>query len=433
MTYDVIISGAGFSGAACAWMLAEQGHQVLLIDQKPREQLGQAYPRLMIDIDTFSKADLERSQGDELLGLLDLFYAYSPSAEVRKPIDFSALMLDGTRFQQRLLDQGQAAGVTFEQATVSSAVIEANQVVGLNLSNGEQREASLVIDATGNAQALVQELVSQGLLYQTQTRDLDSAYGLAYRLSCSPADISTSELHIHFCIQGGYLWRSAFDIGLGMMSQTQSDLETVRTTVQDFAERYGWQNGEIIQEDMGQIPVRYPLLNLVANGFAVLGDAAFMVNSVRGGGVSAGIKGARILAEVANTALQARDLSADQLWTYNQRYQKEVGIALAYQDVMRQALMNEDTDNMEFALKKEIITADDIKGSLSGRLLDLSTGQKLQKGLRGASNPALLLRMNHKLEWAKHLYQQFKKYPASAAGFSAWQVEVNQILEKVRA
>lgn len=431
MTYDVIISGAGFSGAACAWMLAEQGQRVLLIDKQAPEELGSAYPRLMIDLDTFTKAELPRAQGDELLSLIDLFYAYSPSGEICKPVDFSTILLDGTRFQQRLLTQGQAAGVQFEQATVLSPLIENQQVRGLNLDNGQQREAALVIDATGNAQTLVKTLVAQGLLYQTQPQQLESAYGLAYRLTCSP-EVKPAELHIHFCIQGGYLWRSAFDIGLGMMSQASSNLEEVRATVQGFSEKYGWQTGEVIQENMGQIPVRYPLLNLVANGFAVLGDAAFMVNSVRGGGVSAGLKGARILAQVAQTALKAKDLSTEQLWAYNQRYQQEVGISLAYQDVMRQALMNEDTDNMEFALRKDVITADDIKGALSGRLLDISTGQKLQKGFRGASNPALLLRMNHKFEWGKHLYQQFKKYPAQAAGFPAWQTEVNQILEKIR-
>lgn len=55
MTADVIIVGAGFSGAACAWMLAEKGHHVRLLESRPPASLGQGYTRVMLDVDTFPK------------------------------------------------------------------------------------------------------------------------------------------------------------------------------------------------------------------------------------------------------------------------------------------------------------------------------------------------------------------------------------------
>ncbi|MGV3523087.1 MAG: NAD(P)/FAD-dependent oxidoreductase [Candidatus Sericytochromatia bacterium] len=432
MTADVIIVGAGFSGAACAWMLAEKGHHVRLFEARPPESLGQGYHRVMLDVDTFSKSGLARPSGEELLSLLDQFYAYSPSGQVRKAIDFSALLLNGVAFQQRLVRDAQQAGAQLETRRVAGPLLRDGQVVGVRDAEGEEHEAALVIDASGNAQVLVQALAHQGLIPELPLSELHSAYGVAYRQTCR-TNAADNSLHIHFCVTGGYVWRSAFDIGLGMMSPSEIDLGALQREVARVSEQFGWETEALESEDMGKIPVRYPLLGLVADGFAVLGDAAFMVNSVRGGGISAGLKGARVLSEVADVALRERDLRHERLWDYSQRYQQQFGAQLAYQDVMRQILMNESADNMEFAFEKDIITADDIKGSLAGRLLDFSTLQKIQKGLRGAANPALLLRFNQRLEWGKQLYDHFRHYPANPALFAAWQADTLKLLERIAA
>ncbi len=429
-SYDVIVAGAGYSGAAVAAMLAAYGRRVLLLDRRERTEIGSHYPRLMLDVDTFSKSGLPRPQGDELLALLDLFYAYSPSGKVRKPIDFSSLMLDGQLFAQRLLDQGEADGVSFRQAEIKGPLLKNDQVVGVTLADGEQILAAVTIDASGNAQALLKEVVAAGLIPALEHSHLESLYGVAYRLS-GQTDLGPNELHIHFCLQGGYLWRSAYDIGIGGMGHEAREREEVRKQIEDLQARFGWEIHDLIQEDFGSVPVRHPLGAFVASGFAVLGDAGFMVNSVRGGGVSAGLKGARVLADVLQDALTRQDMSLNSLWAFNVRYQQQLGAQLAYQDVMRQTLMNEPAAEMEFAFEKDLITADDIKGSLAGRLLDFSPIQKIQKGLRGAGHPALLLRLNHKLEWGKHLYEHFRQYPASPDGFPQWQQELSHLLDKV--
>lgn len=432
MTADVIIVGAGFSGAACAWMLAEKGHHVRLLESRPPASLGQGYTRVMLDVDTFSKSGLPRPTGDELLSLLDQFYAYSPSGKVRKAIDFSSLLLDGVAFQQRLIEGAQSAGARLENLTVAGPLLHDGQVAGVRDTDGQEHEAALVIDASGNAQVLVRELAHQGLIPELALSELHSSYGVAYRQTCR-TDAADNSLHIHFCVTGGYVWRSAYDIGLGMMSPSNIDRAALQQEVARVSAQFGWQIDEIEREDMGKIPVRYPLLGLVADHFAVLGDAGFMVNSVRGGGISAGLKGARVLTEVADVALRERDLRHDRLWDYSQRYQQQLGAPLAYQDVMRQILMNESADNMEFAFEKDIITADDIKGSLAGRLLDFSTLQKLQKGLRGAANPALLLRFNQRLEWGKQLYDHFRNYPSNPGLFAAWQADTLNLLQRIAA
>ncbi|MEZ0372353.1 MAG: NAD(P)/FAD-dependent oxidoreductase [Candidatus Sericytochromatia bacterium] len=429
MNYDVIVAGAGFSGAGCALMLAQRGYRVLLLEQQARDQLGKAFSRLMLDVDTFAKTGLERPQGDELLALMDLFTAFSPSGKVRKPIDFSALLLNGYLFQQRLLDQALSAGVHFEQAEIRGPVSAEGCVTGVETTAGEY-SAPLTIDASGNAQVLVRALVEQRLLPFLHAQDLHSEYGVAYRLSCR-SDLPPGELQIHFCMQGGYIWHSNFDVGLGMMGREAPDLAAIRARIEELKVRYGWDLGEIESEDWGKMSVRYPLVSLVADGFAVVGDAGFMINSVRGGGVSAGLRGAKLLAEVADEALEERDFRHQRLWDYNLRFQQQVGATLAYQDVMRKTLMNEPPAEMEFAFEKDIVTSEDIKCSMAGKLLEFNPLQKLQKGLRGAAHPALLMRLNHKLEAGRQLHDHFRKYPDAPAYFPAWYQDLQQILAKV--
>ncbi|MGE3728744.1 MAG: NAD(P)/FAD-dependent oxidoreductase [Candidatus Sericytochromatia bacterium] len=429
MSLDVIITGGGFSGVFCAKLLSQAGLKTLLIDRHPESQLGARFESVMLDVDTFSKTGMERPQGDELLHLLDQFYAYSPSARIKKPIDFSSVLVNGYALLQRLLREARADNLEFFQAEVKGPLVEQDRVCGVELTSGQQIKARLLIDASGMVQVLSSQLAALGLPLSEHPRNLASEYGIAYRRMCK-SETGDSELHIYFSVEGGYVWRSPNDIGVGMMSRV--DPEQVRQIMDDAIQQFGWEVGDVSQEALGKIPLRYPLTNMVTHGFAAVGDAAFMVNSVRGGGISAGLKGARALADVAIVALAEQDLSQTRLWEYNLKYQREVGAQLAYQDVMRMILMNESVENMEFAFDRDIITADDIRSALGGKMLDFSPMQKLQKGLRGASNPALLLRFNHRLNWAGELHKHFKAYPDQPADYAHWEQQLHQIQEHIQ-
>lgn len=427
---DGLIVGAGFSGVFLARELARLGWQVLLLDTRPETSLGHPYTSVMLDVDTFSKTGIARPQGEELLYLLDQFYAYSPSGKIRKPINFSALLVNGTLLLQRLLLEAREAGAEFKQIQVKAPLIQDGRVQGVITEEGQSISARLVIDASGIAQVLCQQLEAGGIFLSHHPQTLRTGYGLAYRRLCEN-NTPNNELHIYFAVEGGYVWRSPNDIGLGL--SYWMDQATAEARLNQAIADFGWEVGPVHAQVTGRVPVRYPLTNMVAAGFATVGDAAYMINSVRGGGISAGLKGAKILSEVAHAALEEDCLSLERLWAYNRRYMHQVGAVLAYQDAMRMILMNESLEHMEFAFERDLITAEDIESSLSGRLLDLSPMQKLQKGIRGAANPGLLLRFNHKLHWARELYTHFKAYPEVPTAYQAWEDHLYHIQEHFQA
>src|SRR3990167_6968502 len=180
MSLDVIITGGGFSGVFCAKILSEAGYKVLLIDRLPESELGARFESVMLDVDTFSKTAMERPQGDELLHLLDQFYAYSPSARIKKPIDFSSILVNGHALLQRLLHEALENNLSYLQAEVKGPLVENNRVSGVELRTGEQFKARLIVDASGMHQVLSSQLAALGLPLSEHPLTLESEYGIAY-------------------------------------------------------------------------------------------------------------------------------------------------------------------------------------------------------------------------------------------------------------
>ncbi len=426
MNYDVIIVGASFTGAYSAWLLAREGHKVLLLDAQARTAIGAHHPVTMVDTDIFSRTSIPRAEGDELLAYIDVYYAYSPSAKVKKPVNYTSLQLHGHLFLQRLLGYAEEAGATFQQEVVRGPVIEGHVIKGVVTTSGTVFSAPLVIDASGMAQ-VVRKHLPEGV-FPPEPPLTDDECGLAWRLVCDTGTPS-SEVHLYFAVEGGYVWRSPYDIGLGMMCRIAP--EEARSLVMGHAERYGWDIRNEGAESVGKLPMRPPLTNMVAPGLIAIGDAAYMLNTVRGGGVSSGLKGARVAAEVAHQALREKDLSLERLWEVNYRYHREIGAEVAYQNAMRLAVMNLDNDNMEFALATDLMGSEDIRISLGGKILDLNAVEKLKKGLKALSRPSLLMHFDSKLSWSKKIYQHVAQFPELPQAYPDWRAEWQHIQDKL--
>lgn len=423
--YDVVIVGASFSGAFLALELARQGHQVVVLEQHPLAQIGKQYEIIMVDIDTFSKTGLERSQEDEFLAYINTFHIFSPSRKTRKEATFSTLLINGYLFIQRILAAAQAAGATFIQTAVENVLIDGEQVNGIEATNGETYHGRVTVDASGVAGA-VRKKLPEAWGFQAEEKFLEPKPAVAYR-QVRQSPIDPGEIQLYFCFEGGYIWRTAIDLGFGGMG----DPHNVADQVNAFIAEQGWELGPCQSESGGALPIRQPLTNLVGHGLAIVGDAAYMINTVRGGGISPGLRGGVILSQVLHEVLLNGDVSFAALWPYNYRFHTQLGRQLAYQDALREALLSLSLDNMEFAFGQNLITSTDIEASMSGKVLHMSAGEKLKRGLLGIRKPNLLLHFDSKIQLAKSLYDHFADYPAQVDGYEKWQRTTQKIQEKL--
>ena len=96
----------------------------------------------------------------------------------------------------------------------------------------------------------------------------------------------------------------------------EPDMEEVEKTLAVLREENGHLGEKLVRGGAyAQIPVRQPLAVLVADGYAAIGDCAFMTVPIIGSGIANSMKAAKILADVIADD-KTESYSAAALWKY---------------------------------------------------------------------------------------------------------------------
>ncbi|MFI6875891.1 NAD(P)/FAD-dependent oxidoreductase [Streptomyces sp. NPDC050400] len=167
-TADVVVIGAGPAGAVSAYMLAKQGHSVLLLEKEPnpRFHIGESLlPYMMGLFERIGLRDVVAAQGyvpkfggefidpTEKKFFEGVFRAdFTKQGEGRHD---NAFQVQRQRFDRMLAEQAQAAGARLLLgANVGELLMDGDRMVGVRYEHdGEQHEvhASYVIDASGRS------------------------------------------------------------------------------------------------------------------------------------------------------------------------------------------------------------------------------------------------------------------------------------------
>lgn len=146
-------------------------------------------------------------------------------------------------------------------------------------------------------------------------------------------------------------------------------------------------NGEIYL-----IPVRYPLSKLVHNGYVILGDSGYMTVPIMGSGMASAMRAGKILADVI--IKKSAPYSTKDLWEYQTKVFAMFGSLHAGIDVVKRGLLNMKNSEVVNIFTKGILTDDDVKMAMSGKPIQLSWQDKLQKIKSGIKFLPTLLKMN---------------------------------------
>jgi hypothetical protein len=179
-----------------------------------------------------------------------------------------------------------------------------------------------------------------------------------------------------------------------------------------------------------QVPVRRQNDCMVANGFAIVGDAAWMPRPLDAGGIGPAIYASVILGKVVAGALEANDVSETSLWSYNVDYMKTHGYQMASFEVLRRYLQTLTNEQINYGMK-HFLSEEDIQSISQRKHPEFNRAQFL--------NPIMWLRVFSELELAKGLRYTAKKsqtlvthnlgYPDSPRGFEAWR---KKLLDELR-
>jgi geranylgeranyl reductase family protein len=347
---DVIVVGAGPSGATAATILAQQGHDVLLLDRKdfPRDKVcGDGIPNGVISImnrlGMAEKIEAAESRGE--FNPLSQVRLVSPKGyTVDAPLKHGE---DGTKsyvaprmyLDAVIQEQAVESGADFHQAQAQEPIIEDGKVVGVRAkvgSNGSTQtvdlRSRLVIGADG-----VTSVVARGLRPKNK-QHVDDHRAVALRAYIEDIEEipHTAEFYLYDEINPGYAWifslgNDRANIGLGMrldqFRQTKERLENMLYRFLDMPDikkrlKTGGKLHDIATWQLSFGSQKG--LQFAFDGAMLIGDAAGFINPITGGGIHNGMISAELAAQTAHEALTSGSTSLSQLKVYQRRCQEKL-------------------------------------------------------------------------------------------------------------
>lgn len=413
MGKKIVVAGAGHGGVAAAALLAEKGYDVTVLEQKIRKDLGYDWVDA-VDLKAFSELGLPVPDEDEVERNGDmLFYNPALSAPILSPSNGNgSAKIERKKIYDDLIEFAEKRGVKFLYGkTVTSPVTDGCRVIGVNTTDGFV-SADLVIDAAG-----LNSPVRQNLPVCCNVRK-SYAYGemlYAYRAFYNKIDGHEPKCNYEvFLMHEGYQgisWvvteKDSVDVLIGRMyPPTKKEIEETVERMRKYSPQIGTDllRGGIV----GQIPITSPLPVMVCDGYAAIGDSAFMTVPMNGSGICASFRAAIILADTVAKDVN-EEYSTKTLWDYNVRYIKHFGASFASIDVLKNILLSLPDSGIDFLFDKQIITKNDLdydKGDSS-----MPASELLGKVARGAGRLPVLLRTAGALSKGGALKKVYQSIP----------------------
>lgn len=324
--YDVIIAGAGPAGGNCAKDLSAMGHSVLLLESskiigEPDFSTG-GTPKETLEVFKLPKKVIDSSWSSILLA--------SPNERA----EFIYKKRMGYVLSYKKLKEFLAANTkqhgsdVLTGCAVEKPIIKDGKVIGVKANvNGEKKEffGRVIVDATGGRSTLAKQLklaltkdpITEAIEYHMKNVNFERRGRLEFYGGRSVAP-------------GGYAWIfpkniNSAKVGIGFFFPLDTS-KSLKTCLEVFAKNNSQLvNAETTDFHGGSLYSNGGIKEHAANGFIVIGDAAFQINPLAAEGIRHALYSGRFAAETIDIALRKEDTNKKQLQSYNKKWQKYIG------------------------------------------------------------------------------------------------------------
>lgn len=371
MSKKIIVAGAGHGGLTAAALLAEKGFDVTVYERGQKGKLGYDWTDIF-DPKALDVVGCPWPSEDKYEWKVDMTFwgpNTKPSSKIRQRVPNDPkemeIKMERSDIYEMLINFAESKGAKIEYGVnIKGPVMLKDRVIGINTDKGEIL-GDMVIDCCG-CESPVRVGLPSYLEIQKHPKwgEKFHVYRAFYDL---PVDINTVDDLYKVTLlpdaEGpGIAWiasektetESHSDLLIGRMDNFTEE-NALKT-----AEKYRLTNPQLgTKQTRGGyftlIPVRQPLAIMVADGYAALGDSAFMTVPIIGSGIGNAIKNSKILADViANDKTET--YSAEVLYNYQVEYFDKMGRDIAPLAIMKLLLTRINQDELTYAINEGILT-----------------------------------------------------------------------------
>ena len=475
--YDIIVAGGGLAGlivASSAAYYSNQSMKILVIDRNAIPQQGKKTVSGWVCGDAVGKNTVDYMADrikinwgyPEIEHPVKGVIAYSPDHETGISFDGEGYILNRQLLPQRQLRDATKAGIEIkERVALRSLMVEGNSVIGvegddLDDKTAFKKTAQLVVDCTGVTSVLRTNLPIKSFIQRRIDRDDLEATG-RYIYNFELAHEDKTYFDSDYCIihldqklaPGGYGWvfpkgENKVNIGLGVQQKafdTRNRAMGVHPDLKTLIDEYVEVNPVIksprLADGAGdegnawgtwQVSVRRQNDCLVANGYMLVGDSAWMPKPLDAGGIGPAIIAATIAGKDAVEALQAGDTSEKGLWKYNKHFINDYGYKTAGLEVFRRMLQGLTNEQINYGMR-HFLSKMDIDKITKGEHPEFSTVDRLGMIIRGAMNKKLAEDLKYCATINKVLVDHYHNFPETPEEFSEWHKTLTGHLEEAFA
>lgn len=363
MGKKIIVAGLGHGGIAAAALIAKQGYDVTVYEKKSEGTLGYDWTDIFAP-QALEIAGMKMPPEDKYEYKEDMTFfnpSFTKKLQQHVPQDKLEIKMERKDIYEHFISHALECGVKIVyDCEVKAPIVLGNRVVGIETEKGSIY-GDLIIDACGMNSPVRRNLPS----FLGIDKDVEAGEKiLIYRAFFNVADEEEAEAKFKVMLfpDGiqGISWIAAEDDHTDLLIGRFEEFDMAE--VERFSDYLRETNPRLGKEKIrgGQfveIPVRQPPAIMVADGYAAIGDSAFMTVPLIGSGIANSLKAAKVLSDTV--AADKEDVfSADSLWKYQTGYYKILGSSLAPLACIKLMLLSLTPEEIDYVFEKEILTDD---------------------------------------------------------------------------
>ncbi|MCR5150462.1 MAG: hypothetical protein K6B52_04490 [Clostridiales bacterium] len=365
MGKKIIVAGLGHGGIAAAALLSKSGYDVTVYEKKAEGTLGYDWTDIFAP-DAFAIAGIPMPDESKYTFKEDMmFFGPSVTRGYRQHVERNNLEIKMERrdIYEHLIKHAVKCGVKIEyNCEVKAPLLLGGRVVGIKTEKGDFY-ADLIIDACGMNSPVRCNLPSALGIEKEIARNEKITIYRAFYNKASDEEVE-DKFKVMICTGGktGVTWVASeddfTDILIGRFEDF--DINEVNAFTDYLRQSNPTLGTQVVRGgQFVEIPTRQPLAMMVADGYAAIGDSAFMTVPIIGSGIANSLKAARMLSDAVNA--DKDDLfTAETLWKYQYSYYRRLGSGLAPLANAKLLLLKLTNEEIDYIFESGMITEDNI-------------------------------------------------------------------------